>query len=87
MNCWVAFEPSPFAAFKQSVYVPPVVDVAVAAIVAVPSPLSVKEIPAGNTDAEQTPKSLFDSEGVGLPVVVTLKLPAVPDVNVAESRS
>ena len=45
---------------------------------AVPSPLSVRVTPLGSAP-------VFEIEGVGLPVVVTVKLPALPAVKVVLS--
>jgi hypothetical protein len=56
-------------------YVPPVPAAGVPLSVAVPFPLSTNATPLGSV-----PVSL--SDGVGAPVVVTVKLPAVPTVNV-----
>src|SRR6266702_3066327 len=57
---------------------PPVPDAAVPAMVAVPSPLSVKVIPAG-----RAPDSV--SAAAGAPVVVTVKLNGAPTIEVAEA--
>ena len=56
-------------------YVPALPDAGVPLSVAVPFPLFVKVTPLGSA-----PDSVRD--GVGDPVVVTVKLPAVPTVNV-----
>jgi len=56
-------------------YVPPVPAPAVPLSVAVPFPLSLNVTPLGSV-----PVSVRD--GVGVPVVVTVKLPAVPTINV-----
>jgi len=74
VKLWVAAVPTPLLAVIVSEYVPPV-PVGVPLRVAVPFPLSVKVTPLG-----RVPDSL--SAGVGDPVVVTVKLPAVPTVNV-----
>ena len=66
--------PTPLLAVKVSAYVPPVPDAGVPPSVPVPFPLSLNVTPLGSA-----PVSL--SEGVGLPVVVTVKLPAAPSVN------
>ena len=62
-------------AVKVRGYVPAVPDAGVPLSVAVPFPLFVKVTPLGSA-----PDSVRD--GVGDPVVVTVKLPAVPTVNV-----
>ena len=65
----------PFEAVIVRGYVPPVPSAGVPESVAVPSPLSVNETPDGSA-----PDSL--SDGVGTPLVVTVKLPARPVWNV-----
>ena len=66
-------------------YTPPGIAVAVAAILPVPLPLSVNDNPDGRLDAVQPPTGVESlNAGAGVPDVVTGKLPAVPDVNVAE---
>ena len=62
-------------AVKVRGYVPTVPDAGVPLRVAVPFPLFVKVTPLG-----KAPDSVMD--GVGDPVVVTVKLPAAPTVNV-----
>ena len=71
----VALGETPLLAVIVSEYVPPVPAAGVPPSVAVPFPLFVKVTPLG-----RVPDSL--SAGVGDPVVVTVKLPAVPTVNV-----
>jgi hypothetical protein len=75
VNAWVAFGFTPLAAVKLSEYDPPAPAEGVPARVAVPSPLSVKPSPAGNTPVREI-------TGVGVPVVVTVNEPAEPTVNV-----
>lgn len=62
---------------------PPGIAAALAATVAVPLPLSANDSPAGRIDAAQPPTGVESlNAGAGEPLVVTGKLPAVPDVNV-----
>ena len=68
-------ERTPLVAVRVSGYVPMVPDDGVPLSVALPSPLSANITPAG-----RAPDSVRD--GVGVPVVVTVKLPAAPAVNV-----
>jgi hypothetical protein len=75
VKLWLAGVPTPLLAVKVREYVPPVPDAGVPLSVAVPFPLSLNVTPLGSA-----PDSV--SEGVGVPVVVTVKLPAVPTVNV-----
>ena len=75
VKLWVAAVPTPLLAVRVREYVPPVPAAGVPPSVAVPFPLFVKVTPLG-----RVPDSL--SAGVGDPVVVTVKLPAVPTVNV-----
>ena len=82
VNFWVALGLTPLVALRQNVVVP-AGEAAVLAMVAVPLPLSVKVTPLGSADLEQVPKLALERAGVGVPVVVTLKLPAVPAVNEA----
>ena len=63
------------AVIVRGEYVPAVPDPGVPLSVAVPFPLSLKVTPLGSV-----PDSL--SDGVGDPVVVTVKLPAVPTAKV-----
>ena len=74
VNCWVALGLTPLVALRQKVVVP-AGEAVVLAMVAVPLPLSVKVTPVGSTDLEHVPKLALESAGVGVPVVVTLKLP------------
>ena len=50
--------------------------------VAVPSELAVNVTPLGNVDVVHPVKSALVSVGAGKPVVVTVKVPAVPTVKV-----
>jgi hypothetical protein len=77
VNVWVADEPDPLPAMKVSTCVPPVPVAGVPARVAVPLPLSVKVTPVGSV-----PDS--PSAGVGNPVALNVKVPAVPAVKVVE---
>lgn len=84
VNCWVAAVPTPFDALTQKVVVPAGEPV-VLAIVAVPFPLSVNVTPVGSAVVLVHPvKLVFVNDGFGAPVVVTVKLPAVPVVKVVE---
>ena len=73
VNVWVAFGAVPLLAVMV------IDELLIAAadpeIVAVPFPLSVKFTPLGN-------EPVLDKAGAGLPVVVTVKVPAVPAVKV-----
>lgn len=69
----VAFVPTPLAAVMVMVVTD--APAGVPLIVAVPSPLSTKVIGLGS-------EPVNDSPGVGLPVVVTVKLPFTPTVKV-----
>jgi hypothetical protein len=75
MKLWVAAVPIPLLAVRFRVYVPPDPPAGVPLSVAVPSPLLTNATPFG-----RAPVSLND--GVGVPVVVTVKLPAAPTTNV-----
>ena len=68
--------PTPLVAVRVSGYVPPLPDAAIPLSIALPFPLSVNLTPVGSV-----PDSLKD--GVGVPAVVTVKLPAAPTVNIA----
>ena len=70
---WVAFDPTPLLAVMVIGNEP--LDALVPASVAVPSPLFVKVTPAGSE-----PVSVIVA--VGLPVEVTVKVPALPWVKV-----
>ena len=67
--------PTPLVAVRVSGYVPPLPDAGVPLSIALPFPLSVNIRPVGSV-----PDSLKD--GVGVPVVVTVKLPAAPTVKI-----
>jgi hypothetical protein len=71
-----AFVPTPLLAVIVREYVPPLPDDGVPLSAAVPFPLLWNVTPLGSV-----PVSAY--EGVGVPVVVIAKLPAVPAVNVA----
>ena len=73
---WLAGVPTPLLAVKVREYVPPLPDAGIPLSVAVPFPLFMNVTPLGSA-----PVSV--RVGVGVPVVVTVKLPAVPTVNVA----
>jgi hypothetical protein len=74
---------TPLVAVRHSVYVPLVPAPGVPASVAVPLWLSVKVTPLGNALTEQPVKfALVIDVTVGEPVVVTVKVPAAPRVNV-----
>jgi len=75
VKLWLAGLPIPLLAVKVRVYVPPLPDAGVPPSVAVPFPLSLKVTPLGSTPASVR-------VAVGAPVVVTVKLPAVPTINV-----
>jgi hypothetical protein len=75
VKLWLAAVPTPLLAVKVSGYVPLVPEAGVPLSVPVPFPLSLNVTPLGSA-----PVSL--SEGVGVPVAVTVKLPAMPTVNV-----
>ena len=84
VNCCVAAVPTPFEALTQKVVVP-AGELVVLAIVAVPLPLSVNVTPVGSVAVFVHPaKFVFVKVAVGAPVVVTVKLPAVPVVKVVE---
>jgi hypothetical protein len=72
---WLAGVPTPLLAVMVREYVPPLPAAGVPLNVAVPFPLFTNVTPLGSA-----PVSV--SVGVGDPVVVTVKLPAVPTVNV-----
>src|SRR5204863_9279560 len=72
---WFAGVPTPLRAFNVTAYVPPLPAAGVPPSVAVPFPLSLNVTPLGSA-----PVSL--SDGVGVPVVVTVNVPAVPTANV-----
>jgi hypothetical protein len=76
VKVWLAELPTPLLAVIVREYVPPLPDAGVPLSVAVPFPLFTNVTPLG-----RVPVSVTD--GVGAPVVVTVKLPAVPTVNVA----
>src|SRR5207245_3753352 len=69
---WVALLPTPLAAVNVMGYVPPVPAAGV--------PLSTPVVALNVTPLGKVPVSL--KVGVGKPVAVTVKLPAVPTVNV-----
>jgi hypothetical protein len=75
VNAWVAGEPTPLLAVIVNGYVPAVPEAAVPLNVAVPFPLLTNVTPVGRAPASVR-------EGVGVPVAVTVKLLAVPTVNV-----
>jgi hypothetical protein len=75
VKVWFAGVPTPLLAVIVREYVPALPDAGVPLSVAVPFPLSLNVKPLGSV-----PVSV--SDGVGDPVVVTLKLPAAPTVNV-----
>jgi hypothetical protein len=75
VNDWVALGLTPLLAVMVIGYDPPVPPAGVPDSVAVPSPLSLKVTPLG-----RFPLSV--SAGAGGPVVVTVKVPAEPAVNV-----
>jgi hypothetical protein len=75
VKLWLAAVPTPLLAVMVKVYVPPLPDAGVPLSVAVPFPLLTKVTPLGNVPVSA-------SVGVGDPVVVTVKLPAAPTVNV-----
>src|SRR5713226_7723922 len=66
---WLAGVPTPLLAVIVRGYVPPVPDAGVPPSVAVPLPLSLKVTPLGSAPVS-------DKDGVGVPVVVTVKVPA-----------
>ena len=72
---WVAGLPTPLEALMLKEKLP--LTVGVPDRVAVPLPLSAKPTPAGSVPVSER-------ESVGLPVEVTVKLPALPSVNVVE---
>jgi hypothetical protein len=63
-------------AVSVSVYIPPLPDAGVPLSVAVPFPLAMNVTPLGSAPVAVR-------AGVGQPVVVTVRLPAAPGVNVA----
>src|ERR1700688_2610405 len=67
--------PTPLVAVRVSGYVTPLPDAGVPLSIALPFPLSVNTTPIGSV-----PDSLKD--GVVVPVVVTVKLPAAPTVKI-----
>ena len=73
---WVALGAMPLFAVIVKGYDPTVPTAGVPLNVAVPLPLSTNVTPAGNTPAS------FNA-ALGLPVVVTVKVPAMPTANVA----
>ncbi len=75
VKAWVAAGLTPFVAVIVNGYVPAVVAAGVPEIVAVPSPLSVNVTPGGRRRSS-------DNAHVGVPVVVTVKVPAWPAVKV-----
>ena len=78
VNDCVAFEPTPLAAVSVKENVPPLPAAGVPASVAVPFPLSVNVTPPGNVPTSEM-------LGVGAPVVITVKLPIEPAMNVVLS--
>jgi hypothetical protein len=72
---WEAAGLMPLAAWMVKVYEPPVPAAGVPDRVAVPSPLLARVTPEGS-------EPVSDSEAVGLPVEVTVKLPWLPTVKV-----
>jgi hypothetical protein len=76
VKLWLAELPTPLLAVNVKEYVPPLPDAGVPLSVAVPFPLLTNVTPLGSAPVSVT-------EGVGVPVVVTVKLPAAPAVNVA----
>ena len=76
---WVASGETPLPAVIVKSYAPPLPAAGVPVIVAVPSGLSVKVTPLGRVASPSL------SEGVGAPVVVTVKLPKVPAVKMVSS--
>jgi hypothetical protein len=75
VKVWVAAVPTPLLAVKVSGYVPEVPDAGVPLSVAVPFALEVNVTPLGSVP-------VFVTEGIGVPVVVTVKVPFVPTENV-----
>src|SRR5215472_12572307 len=75
VKLWLAGVPTPLLAVIVREYVPALPDAGVPLSVAVPFPLFTNVTPLGSVP-------VFVSDGVGVPVVVTVKLPAVPTVNV-----
>src|SRR5215472_873275 len=75
VKLWLAGVPTPLLAVIVREYVPALPDAGVPLSVAVPFPLFTNVTPLGSV-----PVSV--SDGVGAPVVVTVKLPAAPTVNV-----
>jgi hypothetical protein len=71
VKLWTAFGATPLSAVTLITYAPPVPAAGVPLIVAVPSPLSAKLTPVGTVPVRVI-------VGVGEPVVVTVKDPAVP---------
>jgi len=78
-NDWMASDPTPFDPVMVNGVVPPVPAAGVPANVAVPSVWSVNVTPSGNV----APPSERATAGPGAkPVVLTVKVPAWPTVNV-----
>jgi hypothetical protein len=75
VKLWVAVLPTPLLAEIVRAYVPPVPPAGVPLNVAVPFPLFTNVTPPG-----RAPVSV--SEGFGVPVVVTVNVPAEPTVKV-----
>src|SRR5439155_20112397 len=75
VKLWLAGLPMPLLAVIVREYVPPFPGATVPLSVAVPFPLSTNVTPLGSTPVAV-------SDGVGVPVAVTVKLPAVPAINV-----
>ena len=76
VNVWLAEGPVPLDAVMVKLVVPAGAPGA-AVSVPVPSPLSTKVTPAGSVPVS-------DSAGAGLPVVMTVKVPPVPAVKLAD---
>src|SRR5205823_5546445 len=72
---WLAGDPTPLLAVNVTEYVLPVAIAGVPASVPVPFPLSIKVMPPGSAPVSA-------NDGVGLPVAVTVKVPAVPTTSV-----
>jgi hypothetical protein len=84
VKAWVAGVPTPFEALRHSVYVP-ASDAGAAAVMAMAAvvPLGVNETPEGNVVGTHVPKAALVMEvTAGVPLVVTVKLLAVPVVKV-----
>ena len=79
VKVWVASEPTPFVAVIVTGYGPPELAAGVPESVAVPSPLSVNMTPDGSAPVSDNPH-------VGVPVDVTVKVPAWPAVKVVPAE-